>query len=87
MSLILEHGADVNSKGGNETTALMVAATLGHNTVLSIMLAHPLLNIQAGVSFIIPPAKFFSCLFRVLLVTQHCSVPQQPGGARQSNYF
>ena len=63
MSLILEHGADVNSKGGNETTALMVAATLGHNTVLSIMLAHPLLNIQAGVSFIIPPAKLYFLVF------------------------
>ena len=50
MSLLLEHGADVNSKDTNERTALMVAAALGHDVIITVILAHPLLNIQAGVS-------------------------------------
>ena len=41
---------DVNSKDASENTTLMVAAALGHNVVLAVILAHPLLNIQAGVS-------------------------------------
>ena len=49
MSLLLEAGADVNSKGGGENTALMVAAALGHTSALSVLLAYPLLNIHAGV--------------------------------------
>ena len=49
MSLLLEARADVNSKGGGENTALMVAAALGHNSALSVLLAYPLLNIHAGV--------------------------------------
>ena len=40
---------DVNAKDASENTALMVAAALGHLSVLKVMLAHPLLNIQAGV--------------------------------------
>ena len=40
---------DVNAKDASENTALMVAAGLGHLSVLKVMLAHPLLNIQAGV--------------------------------------
>ena len=50
MSLLLDHGADVNSKDTNERTALMVAAALGHDAITTVLLAHPLLNIQAGVS-------------------------------------
>ncbi|CAI8023106.1 E3 ubiquitin-protein ligase mib1 [Geodia barretti] len=51
MSLLLEAGADVNSKGGGENTALMVAAALGHTSALSVLLAYPLLNIHAGGPF------------------------------------
>jgi len=40
---------DVNTKDASENTALMVAAALGHMSVLKVILAHPLLNIQAGV--------------------------------------
>ena len=40
----------MNSKDASENTTLMVAAALGHNVVLAVILAHPLLNIQAGVS-------------------------------------
>ena len=45
----MEHDADVNSKDANESTAAMVAASLGHNIALAALLAHPLINIQAGV--------------------------------------
>ena len=40
---------DVNTKDASENTALMVAAALGHMSVLKVILAHRLLNIQAGV--------------------------------------
>ena len=50
LSLLLEKDADVNSKDtNNESTALMVSAALGHDAVTRVLLAHPLLNIHAGV--------------------------------------
>ena len=49
LSLLLEKGVDVNSKDANESTALMVSAALGHDAVTRVLLAHPLLNIHAGV--------------------------------------
>ena len=69
MSLLLERGADVNSKDTNERTALMVAAALGHDAIITVMLAHPLLNIQAGVSHL----RYFF-LTRVRARTYTCTL-------------
>ena len=49
LKILLDNGVDVNTKDASENTALMVAAALGHVSVLKVILAHPLLNIQAGV--------------------------------------
>lgn len=77
MSLLLKAGADINSKGPGEGTALMVAAALGHNEVVSAILAHHLLNIHAGVSYFETVSSQFDIffLFRVVWVTQPCNVP------------
>ena len=48
--LLLEHGADANSKDSRENTAAMAAGALGHYEVLEVLLDHRLLNIHAGVS-------------------------------------
>ena len=47
--ILLEHGADINSKDGRHNTATMAAGALGHYDVLKILLDHHLLNIHAGV--------------------------------------
>ena len=49
VRLIIEYGADVNSKDGRENTATMAAGALGHYEVLEILLGHHLLNLHAGV--------------------------------------
>ena len=47
--LLLEHGAEINSKDGRENTAAMAAGALGHFEILEVLLGHRLLNIHAGV--------------------------------------
>ena len=47
--LLLEHGADINSKDARENTAAMAAGALGHYEVLRVLLEHRLLNVHAGV--------------------------------------
>lgn len=49
--LLLELGADINSKDGmgRENTATMAAGALGHYEVLEVLLEHHLLNLHAGV--------------------------------------
>ena len=47
--LLLEHGAESNSKDGRENTAAMAAGALGHFEILEVLLGHRLLNIHAGV--------------------------------------
>jgi hypothetical protein len=46
--LLLEHGADINSKDARENTAAMAAGALGHYEVLRVLLEHRLLNVHAG---------------------------------------
>lgn len=48
--VLLEHGADINSKDGRQNTATMAAGALGHYDVLKALLDHRLLNLHAGVS-------------------------------------
>lgn len=49
--LLLDHGADINSKDGRQNTATMAAGALGHYEVLEVLLEHHLLNIHAGVRY------------------------------------
>lgn len=56
--LILEYGADINSKDGRENTATMAAGALGHYEVLEVLLEHHLLNLHAGVKI-----QMCTCMF------------------------
>ena len=47
--LLLDAGADVNSKNAKDNTPLMVAAALGHYSVLRFLIDQPNINVNAQV--------------------------------------
>ena len=49
--ILLDHGADVNSRTSDMqgSTPLMIAAGVGHDRTLKVLLEHPNVDVHAGV--------------------------------------
>ena len=49
--ILLDHGADVNSRASDMqgSTPLMIAAGVGHDRTLKVLLEHPNVDVHAGV--------------------------------------